>query len=210
MTSTFAAFAFQPPTLRSPRTATRCRDDVRALLPILDALSSATSLPDILMHSPSSILPPEFGMFAERATTPMLAAERAALAAQRGHRFSDYLMNAVSAYILLSAVCTFAPIISKRLQRSGLGETEMLLARLSSVPKSEYGWLEADLRIPLPQKDELSMHPIGYRDGRKVFLCHGSVVLEFAIVEHSIEFSEHYNDMVFICQDRIGEGCRVE
>lgn len=69
--------------------------------------------------------------------------------------------------------------------------------------------LAADLRTPLPAFEGLDHHPIGTSSGRKVFLCHEPAAIEFLRaktgrsptikVEHSLEFSDHYGQRVYLC-----------
>lgn len=75
------------------------------------------------------------------------------------------------------------------------------------MPESSFGWLQADLRRPLPPLEELTAdgHPIGLVDGRRVYLCriepeqvreHG---IKYGTVEVSKDFTEYYGERVYIC-----------
>ena len=76
-------------------------------------------------------------------------------------KFSHTLMGAVGAYTLLNAVCTFSPVIKRRLAGED-STTRFLLSR----PEASFGWLQADLRNPLPALSELTEHPIGFHNGK--------------------------------------------
>ena len=109
-------------------------------------------------------------------------------------KFSHALMEAVGAYILLSGACTFAPILKRK-----LGAKDPALAVLASVPSSRFGWLQADLRRPLPPLEELTSHPIGVRGGRTLYLCRACDALRFSTVERSADFSDFYGESIYIC-----------
>ena len=57
------------------------------------------------------------------------------------------------------------------------------------------------LGMPLPALGELHEHPIGVRQGRRVFLCTADAALKYetSSVELSKDFTEHYGESVFIC-----------
>lgn len=69
----------------------------------------------------------------------------------------------------------------------------------AQTPASTFGWLQADLRMPLPPLADLETHPIGMRAGQPVYLCRHTHAGQFLVIEHSKEFSEHYGENVFIC-----------
>jgi len=83
---------------------------------------------------------------------------------------------------------------------------------LDSRPQSKFGWLNADLRQPLPQTiDELTeAFPIGIADGRRVYLCRiqpdlvdeaHKQMAAFASIEVSKDFSDYYGEKVYICTE---------
>ena len=76
---------------------------------------------------------------------------------------------------------------------------------LVKAPVSSFGWIQADLRKPLPPIEELHEHPIGFRDGRRVVLCTESYLIAsrkmFETIEVSKDFTEHYeeSERVYVC-----------
>ena len=119
--------------------------------------------------------------------------------AQPAHKsFSHYLMNAAGAYVILNVVSSFGPRIVAAITHSAPPE-------LVKAPVSSFGWIQADLRKPLPPIEELHEHPIGFRDGRRVVLCTESYLIAsrkmFETIEVSKDFTEHYeeSERVYVC-----------
>mmetsp|Transcript_8430 Transcript_8430/g.19853 ORF Transcript_8430/g.19853 Transcript_8430/m.19853 type:complete len:159 (-) Transcript_8430:269-745(-) len=92
--------------------------------------------------------------------------------------------------------------VSKKQSPSGLFATDK--ARLE-----DFGWLQADQRMPLPRAEELHLgrrSPIGKIDQRQVYLsAHNEDLHETGegdIVEGcvvSADFSEHYGTDMYVC-----------
>ena len=59
-------------------------------------------------------------------------------------------------------------------------------------PRALAGWVQADLRGPLPPLDELDRLRVGLRDGHTLHLCRADEAVGFASIERSLDFSEHY------------------
>ena len=121
-------------------------------------------------------------------------------------------MHAVSFYLLLSGACTFGPVIKREIKaRFEASPEESELRPLAArVPTSTFGWLQADMRLPLPPLDELNApHPIGARAGQSLFLCREELALQFAEIERSADFSRHYGEDVrppHRCHGRLRSG----
>ena len=101
-----------------------------------------------------------------------------------------------------SAASTFGPRIKARI--TGVQPTlskQTIKRYLDAAPVSTFGWHHADLRVPLPPLDELHAqeHPIGVRDGLKVYLCTAEAAVHYHKVELSNEFSKHYGTAVYVC-----------
>jgi len=64
---------------------------------------------------------------------------------------------------------------------------------------STFGWLQADLRMPLPSWEELetACHRIGTQEGQNVYLC----AHESPGCQVSADFTEHYSHPVYICDE---------
>ena len=64
---------------------------------------------------------------------------------------------------------------------------------------SNFGWLQADLRMPLPSWEELetACHRIGTQEGQNVYLC----AHESPGCQVSTDFTEHYCHPVYICDE---------
>eukprot|EP00316_Scyphosphaera_apsteinii_P022126 CAMPEP_0119309702 /NCGR_PEP_ID=MMETSP1333-20130426/16115_1 /TAXON_ID=418940 /ORGANISM="Scyphosphaera apsteinii, Strain RCC1455" /LENGTH=156 /DNA_ID=CAMNT_0007313715 /DNA_START=102 /DNA_END=572 /DNA_ORIENTATION=+ len=67
---------------------------------------------------------------------------------------------------------------------------------------SQFGWLHADLRTPLPTLDELqsSCHLVGVREGHQMYLCSKESMATTTICSKSEDFSEYYGTEVYICK----------
>lgn len=139
------------------------------------------------MIASSSVLPPEFqNLMDTHETHPP---------------FSHYLMNAVGTYIIISGACQFVPRILAKITGVEPTTSEAAIAKyLNAAPISSFGWHNADLRVPLPASvQELHEHPIGVRDGKRVYLCSAQAAINHHIVELSQDFTEHYGEKVYIC-----------
>lgn len=103
------------------------------------------------------------------------------------HRpFSRYLLDAVVLNIVISGASSFWPIFRRKLTNE-----DPVATRLARVPESRFGWIQADLRSPLPPIEDLEAHPIGFHGGRPVFLCSQRATSRFLHVERSADFTEH-------------------
>jgi len=164
------------------------------------ALADLSGLETITLALADSVqLPPEF---AELTCTPPAS----------GKSFSFYLMCATSAYILGSAVGTFAPRIKAKITGKDVPLSAHTVATyLRDVPSSQFGWHQADLRTPLPASvTDLYEHPIGVSAGRRVFLCsaEAACMYEHHAIEHAVAFSDHYGQPVYICYGSTPKSCR--
>ena len=132
---------------------------------------------------------PPCAQFAELARTPTKPA------------FSSYLMNSVGLYIVLSGACTFWPRVKAVMK--GEADEETLVEQLKHAPVSTFTWHHADIRVPLPSIDELTEHPIGVRDGHRVFLCAERHLIsappKYVAVEFSEDFTDYYGERVYVC-----------
>jgi hypothetical protein len=102
-------------------------------------------------------------------------------------------------------------LFKKNVDLSGIGARE---ESASGVPlylpdgravsfESSFGWHNVDLRTPMPTQAELvrlTEHPIGFRDGKRVYLCTAGAAMRYGIVENTHAFSEHYDTRLYICQ----------
>ena len=65
------------------------------------------------------------------------------------------------------------------------------------------GWVQADLRGPLPPLEELDRLRVGRTPaasgGHTLHLCRGDEAIGYASIERSLDFSEHYGEPVYIC-----------
>ena len=70
---------------------------------------------------------------------------------------------------------------------------------------SKFGWLQADMRVPLPSLADLEVacHRVGTSMGRDVYLCAEPSNAPRASCAVSAQFSEHYDRDVYIC-DALG------
>ena len=120
------------------------------------------------------------------------------------------LQQIVGACGMIGACSTIVPPTDRRQGRSE-EDTELdssaceidILPDGRSVPiESSFGWHQLDLRTPLPSLTELSQaeHPIGLRDGKRVYLCTARAATKYGVVERSSDFSDHYGSDVYICQ----------
>lgn len=64
-----------------------------------------------------------------------------------------------------------------------------------------FGWLQADMRVPLPSLAGLreACHLVGNHNGRHMFLCASAEQdgLDGCVI--SADFSTHYGDTVYVC-----------
>lgn len=107
--------------------------------------------------------------------------------------FSRHFFNAIMGYIAIDGAITFAPIIGRKFSRTPEADAAKRLAkRLAKVPDSDFGFLQADLRLPLPVLEELEMHPVGRRGSYELYLCRHEHAGRFLTVEKSVDFSDHF------------------
>ena len=105
------------------------------------------------------------------------------------------------------------PVLIIALVLSNVGFTggfdEATLKTLDEPEKKKtnksFGWLEADMRVPLPTLDELrdGCHLIGHRGGKHMYLCAQPVPVGGMAVkecELSADFSDYYNAQVHVCE----------
>lgn len=92
-------------------------------------------------------------------------------------------------------------------------DTEENAAGTEENSRTKFGWLQADMRVPLPTLEALreSCHLIGQHDGYHMYLCgsrqpDGSALSKCA---HSEDFSTYYGTQVFVCQGSKSEMARV-
>jgi hypothetical protein len=79
--------------------------------------------------------------------------------------------------------------------------------------KSTFGWLHADLRMPLPTLEQLddACHLIGTQDGRQKYLCKdGPAKSSFTDCEVSDDFSTYYGDQIYVCTGGEAQSTRYE
>eukprot|EP00320_Phaeocystis_rex_P014535 CAMPEP_0119060678 /NCGR_PEP_ID=MMETSP1178-20130426/4617_1 /TAXON_ID=33656 /ORGANISM="unid sp, Strain CCMP2000" /LENGTH=183 /DNA_ID=CAMNT_0007041807 /DNA_START=44 /DNA_END=595 /DNA_ORIENTATION=- len=108
--------------------------------------------------------------------------------------FSRHLFNAIMGYMAVDTTVFAARIVKRRIQ-PGVHEA----ARLAAAPPTKFGWVQADLRGPLPPLDDLDRLRVGLRDGHTLHLCRANQAITFASIERSLDFSEHYGEPVYIC-----------
>jgi hypothetical protein len=70
--------------------------------------------------------------------------------------------------------------------------------------RTHFGWLHADLRVPLPPIDELrhACHLIGEHESHQMFLCGTSKPAEGNIdsCEASHDFTKYYGETIYLCR----------
>ena len=73
----------------------------------------------------------------------------------------------------------------------------------SPKTSKDFGWLHADMRVPLPTWEELqvSCYRVGEMDSRAIYLC-GSSSGQPGLTgcEPSSDFTKHYGKPVYVCQ----------
>ena len=82
---------------------------------------------------------------------------------------------------------------------------------LAAAPTTKFGWVQADLRGPLPPLDELDCLRVGTsrETGHTLHLCRAAEAVGFASIERSVDFSEHYGEPVYICSRPMQARTRV-
>ena len=120
--------------------------------------------------------------------------------------FSRHLFNAIMGYMAIDTTLFTAKIIKRRLT----GEAARRASILAAAPATKFGWVQADLRGPLPPLDELDCLRVGAsrETGHTLHLCRAAEAVGFASIERSIDFSEHYGEPVYICSRPMQERVR--
>lgn len=74
-----------------------------------------------------------------------------------------------------------------------------LMSRTDEIAQ-EFGWINADMSVPLPSLGELkdACHRIGVKDGSTFYLC-GQPSQEYSCAQ-SPDFSEYYGETVYVCR----------
>ena len=112
--------------------------------------------------------------------------------------FSRHLFNAIMGYMALDTTLFAAKIIKRRMEPSVQDAT-----RLAAAPTTKFGWVQADLRGPLPPLEELDRLRVGRTPaasgGHTLHLCRGDEAIGYASIERSLDFTEHYGEPVYIC-----------
>jgi hypothetical protein len=100
--------------------------------------------------------------------------------------------DAALASVALAFIMTFVVALF-----TGDAETE-----IASTKTNTFGWLQADLRMPLPPWEELkeACHLVGKHDGHYMFLCADASQDDgLTKCEVSSDFSLHYGRQVYVC-----------
>ena len=131
--------------------------------------------------------------------------------------FSRHLFNAIMGYMAIDTTLFAAKIIKRRME-PGVQEAARLAAApttkfgadktsnrpprrgpqphvrwsLTALARALAGWVQADLRGPLPPLEQLDQLRVGQRAGHTLHLCRADVAVGFASIERSLDFSEHY------------------
>jgi hypothetical protein len=147
-------------------------------------------------------------LLADAAALPAEFAQLGLSSAPAIPRFGDALMNIAGTSVLFSAAHSFAPVLKRKIETPDATERVRRYLR-EDVAASRFGWLQADLRTALPPLEQLTQHPIGLHEGRRVYLCHldGATAHYQAQVtrgvqpriEVSDDFTEHYGERVYLC-----------
>lgn len=78
---------------------------------------------------------------------------------------------------------------------------EKLREKRADAAVAGFGWLQADMSVPLPSLAELSdsCHRIGAKEGSTFYLC-GQPNNDFSSCAPSEDFSEYYGERVYVCR----------
>jgi len=114
--------------------------------------------------------------------------------------FSHYLFNAIMTYIAIDISAT-----AYRAGKRRMAPDEYNAERLAAAPPTNFGWVQADLRGPLPPLEELVALRVGLdqRSGATLHLCRQDQAIHFHTIERSLDFTEHYGEPVFICSGSV-------
>ena len=100
-------------------------------------------------------------------------------------------------FVLAGACVLF--VYTNMVRSTGVFQTRTKAPSYRGVEKlGKFGWLQADMRVPLPSFAELedACHRIGNQDGREVYLC---ATAPSARCQENAVFSEYYKQPVYIC-----------
>jgi len=106
--------------------------------------------------------------------------------------FSRHLFNAIMGYMAIDTTLFAAKIIKRRME-PGVQEAN----RLAAAPATNFGWVQADLRGPLPPLEDLDKLRVGVKGGHTLHLCRGEEAVGYASIERSLDFSEHYGASLY-------------
>ena len=99
---------------------------------------------------------------------------------------------------VLAGACVLF-VYTNMVRSTGVFQTRTKAPSYRGVEKlGKFGWLQADMRVPLPSFAELenACHRIGNQDGREVYLC--ATAPSVRCQENAV-FSEYYKQPVYIC-----------
>jgi len=96
------------------------------------------------------------------------------------------------------------PLAASGEKESKVAKQEKALATRRSA--TAFGWLHADMRVPLPSLEELrqACHFIGEHENRQVYLCTTEQPDAEGLdsCELSDDFTKHYGTNIYLCRGR--------
>jgi hypothetical protein len=145
-----------------------------------------------------ALLPPEFG------SLPVEAFVDPASQALGGGGEMSPVADIVTSLIVLA--------IAFKMIGGGL-EEEPAAEEEDESSRTGFGWLQADLRVPLPTLSDLrdSCHLIGQHDGYHMYLCGQRQPDDAKMTNCAIsqDFTTYYGTQVYVCQGQKSEMSRL-
>jgi len=84
-----------------------------------------------------------------------------------------------------------------------MGMQMMTAPKDDDVPKkrSSFGWLQADMRVPLPKYEDLQLacHLVGVDGKNQMYLCSAQSKSSFSSCDISDDFTQYYGHTVYVC-----------
>ena len=109
------------------------------------------------------------------------------------HAVSGTMLDGIAVYLVFAFVWH---VIRPKLMRPKDAHPQ------EQAPGATFGWLQADMRVPLPPLAELAdaCHLIGTDKGEPVFLCATAQRDGFGGCARSDDFSTFYGQSVYVCR----------
>ena len=115
---------------------------------------------------------------------------------------SHPLLDAAIFFIALNVALSFFGRVEVDIEGAEDGDDRLELA--DSRKDTSFGWLHADMRMPLPPYKDLegACHLVGSHRGKYMWLCATAGGEGYTSCNESRDFTEYYGKTVWVCEGK--------